>query len=554
MTNQPSGANTGSDALIGKVLGNVRLVEVIGVGGMGSVFKGEHTTLKTPYAVKILHEKFSNDGEMLERFRREAMACSSLRHPNIVFVTDFGFHRDVGLYLVMEYLTGQTLQDLLNQMQAKRLPLWRAGDIGEQMCEAFEAAHNLGIIHRDLKPENIWLVERSSGKDLVKVLDFGIARLNQPLAGADAGEAGDLTRQNNVMGTPHYISPEQIHGSSKATPKADIYSLGVLLYEMIAGEPPLDSNNLMELLTKHVRQVPKPISAHRPELANTGLESLLAQMLKKRPEDRPPSMGRIGARLGEAIKELQERGIWDADPQPIAAQQASVASYSNQQFTKTGQFRLTGLIQDLSDDNSTTRLSQLYRALPTLNTLPIDLFYVATWGPIMRDLVDNPINSDAFKHSLIHFASILEGLLTTVETSEEIQEAHHLIASSIQELMQVIDQERQTHILGSFQHLTSHYLFPQHALPQWSTPQTEGSWAALKGVLTTDIRDLFKSEKHDNTHQTSSSTTPTQTTPQPTQEEGPSLTDKLKQDVSVDSIRSLLTHEIRLFKKKNKPS
>lgn len=540
--NVPSPSQQERDALLGTTLGNIQLVDILGKGGMGTVYKGEHTTLKTPYAVKILLEKFSNNDEMLERFRREAMACSALRHPNIVFVTDFGFHRDAGLYLVMEFLTGQTLMDLMEQVQEGRIPLWRVVHIGEQMCDAFEAAHQAGIVHRDLKPENIWLVPRSSGKDLVKVLDFGIARLNQPL-NDDGEEYNDITRQNHVMGTPHYISPEQIHGSSKATSRSDIYSLGVLVYEMIAGKTPFDSKSLMELLTKHVRDTAPLLSTHRPELANTKLEALLAQTLSKRPEDRPATMGQVGTRLSEALKELQERGIWDATPQAVSPDM-SIQVQSPRMFARTGQFRLTGLLEELQDDNHVTRFAKLYRALPTLNTLPVEQFFVASWGAIQRDLLDAEPTSEAFKFSLTHFTTLLEGLLTTAESVEEIQEAQHLIQHSIQEMMTLAGKEKREALLGSFKHLTNHYLFPHYVLSDLSETDTGGgSWRALKDVLTTDVRDFFK--KDENAKSTSTTKEPT---PPPTQDGG--LMDKLKQDVSLGSIRSVLTHEIRLFKKK----
>src|SRR5450432_3867895 len=213
----------------GRVIeGRYRILKVLGEGGMGTVYAGEHVEIGKGVAVKILHPQYSRQQDLVERFRREARAASRIGHPHIIDVTDFGTTEDGCAYFVMEHLDGIDLADVLSH--ERRLDPVRAAQITIQICRALEAAHAAGVIHRDLKPENIFLVSRDGRADFVKVLDFGIARS----LGQDSRR---LTNPGIAMGTPEYMAPEQALGGL-ADRRSDIYSVGALLYEMVTGTPP----------------------------------------------------------------------------------------------------------------------------------------------------------------------------------------------------------------------------------------------------------------------------------------------------------------------------
>src|SRR6266705_2089685 len=219
------------DRLIGQVFdGKYRLDETLGGGGMGTVYRATHLLIDRPVALKVLSQRFVGDQTAQQRFRREARAAGRMQHPNAVTVTDFGATDDGYLYIVMELLEGRTLRDLL----AHEGPLdpARAVSIMLQVCAAVGAAHDAGLIHRDLKPANIFIEQRPNLPAVVKVLDFGVAKL--------AVEEHDddyqtLTQVGSIIGTPRYMSPEQCSGAMPLTPASDVYSLGIILYEMLTG-------------------------------------------------------------------------------------------------------------------------------------------------------------------------------------------------------------------------------------------------------------------------------------------------------------------------------
>src|SRR5947209_6601589 len=197
---------------------------------MGKVYTATHTAIRRLVAIKILHPDLAGDQVTLERFRREAEAAATITHPNAIVVIDFGVTHDNGMaYIVMELLEGRELRQYMSQI--RWFDFKEAFNIFSQVCSAVHAAHQKGIIHRDLKPDNIYLVKSDSGTPVVKVLDFGIAKLKTL-----AGNNNNLTQQGTIIGTPKYMSPEQCL-SDELDARSDVYSLGVILYEMLTGKP-----------------------------------------------------------------------------------------------------------------------------------------------------------------------------------------------------------------------------------------------------------------------------------------------------------------------------
>ncbi|HEY3359807.1 MAG TPA: serine/threonine-protein kinase, partial [Polyangia bacterium] len=242
------------DPLIGALIAErYKVLALLGQGGMGSVYRAEHVILKKELALKVLHPELSRLDEVARRFEREAQSASRLTHDAIILVTDFGrAQTPLGniLFLVMELLQGPSLKQVLRERG--RLPAAEAAGVVRQILAALEHAHAAGVVHRDLKPDNIMLIEKGGRRDFVKILDFGIAKLNEP-----DGKAEALTQAGMVFGTPEYISPEQALGQP-ADCRADLYAVGVMLYEMLAGVRPFDAENKLEILSAHLTQKPRP--------------------------------------------------------------------------------------------------------------------------------------------------------------------------------------------------------------------------------------------------------------------------------------------------------
>jgi serine/threonine protein kinase len=281
------------ESLVGKSLGDrYRLLGLLGSGGMGDVYLAEHILLGKRMAVKILKDDYSRNKELVERFRQEARAASRIGQENIVNVTDFGWTAEGAAYFVMEALEGTNLKSLLTR--EGQIPLHRAIPILVQVSRALAAAHAQGIIHRDLKAENVMIVPRDEGGDLVKVLDFGISKVS---AMEQAGDGKRLTRNGAVMGTPDYMAPEQALGDG-VDPRADIYSIGVLTYEMMTGTVPFQSSSVMEVLVMHMRDRPEPPSHRRPDLnLPAELDAFVLRALEKEPDKRQQSMNEVKEEL-----------------------------------------------------------------------------------------------------------------------------------------------------------------------------------------------------------------------------------------------------------------
>lgn len=270
------------DPLIGFTLDDkYRLEARLGIGGMGTVYRARHLLIDRAVAVKVLSPRFVEDDAAQMRFRREAKAAGRLQHQNAVAVTDFGQTAEGYVYIVMELLEGRTLRDVL----AKEAPLdtARAVALMLQTSAAVAAAHEAGIIHRDLKPANIFIVHNSELPAVVKVLDFGIAKLAADTLEED--EAHTLTQVGAMIGTPRYMSPEQCDGV-ELTPAADVYSLGVILYEMLTGIVPFSGSTPLAIAMKHTSELPRPPREFVTSIPET-LEAVVLHALEKAPEKRP---------------------------------------------------------------------------------------------------------------------------------------------------------------------------------------------------------------------------------------------------------------------------
>src|SRR5216683_6289636 len=282
------------DPLIGREIlnGEFKLLEKIGTGGMGSVYRANQTAMSRLVAVKILHPKLANRKDLVSRFRREAKAMSHLSHPNTVKVLLYGELEDGSLYIVMEHLEGKNL----NQTVRAEGPMAyeRALPILIQVCGALEEAHRSGIVHRDLKPENIFLCNQGGLRDFPKVLDFGLAKVTEREM-----RPGSiiLTQEGMVFGTPEFMSPEQAQGRT-LTPASDIYSLAVILYELLTGKLPFDARTPIEFLQLHVTAKPIPLGERvQGKTFPPGLGEVIAKALLKKPEDRYQSAADFAAAL-----------------------------------------------------------------------------------------------------------------------------------------------------------------------------------------------------------------------------------------------------------------
>ncbi|MBL8602956.1 MAG: serine/threonine protein kinase [Myxococcales bacterium] len=293
------------DARVGTVVdGRYRLDALLGAGGMGRVYRAQHLLLGEPVAVKFLLQEWSNKPELRARFRREAVVLARLRHPGIVSVIDFG-ELDGELYLVMELLRGFSLESQINA-GGNLMPLFRVGAVIDQVLQVLEAAHGQGIVHRDLKPDNIMLLDAGDRTDKVKVLDFGIAALQD-----DEGQVEKLTQAGQVRGTPQYMAPEQCMGRT-TLPATDIYAVGCILYELLTGATAFSGNSPAEVMSAQIYQQPVPIAALRqaPEPVPAGLEALVYRAMSKRPEGRPSARDFRDA-LGLTLKS-QDLLSWQA--------------------------------------------------------------------------------------------------------------------------------------------------------------------------------------------------------------------------------------------------
>jgi eukaryotic-like serine/threonine-protein kinase len=287
--------SVGSDGVpatsrVGQVIdGRYRLKATLGAGAMGAVYDAEHVDIGRRLAIKILHPQYSRNADLVARFRREARAASTIGNPHIVEVTDFGTTSDGCAYFVMERLDGHDLKEVL--VREQRLAVPRAVNIAAQVCRGVQAAHEHGIIHRDLKPENIYLVTRESTPDFVKILDFGIAKS----AALENADGRTLTQPGIAMGTPVYMAPEQATGMA-VDARIDIYAVGTILYEMLTGQPPIDGEDVIEVLTRKATEDPPPPSRLNPAVP-ANVEEVVLRALARDPAQRPQTMAQLESEL-----------------------------------------------------------------------------------------------------------------------------------------------------------------------------------------------------------------------------------------------------------------
>jgi serine/threonine-protein kinase len=278
-------SSDGNTLEAGTVVGEYRVTHKLGEGGMGVVYAGQHPEIGKQVAIKVLSPVAAAYPDLIRRFKEEARSVNKIRHPNIIDIFAFNQLPDGRHYFVMEYLEGESLTARLER-GAMELPEMRR--LLGQICSALEAAHQAGVVHRDLKPDNIWVATQTLSESRIKLLDFGIAKLNDV-------PTSTRTQAGVSMGTPHYMPPEQ--GMGKVIDaRADIYALGVVLYQIFAGVLPFDGTTAHEIVFKHVTEAPVPPSRHRP-IAPPGMEQIILDCLKKEPSQRPASAKELGARI-----------------------------------------------------------------------------------------------------------------------------------------------------------------------------------------------------------------------------------------------------------------
>ncbi|MEO8703178.1 MAG: serine/threonine-protein kinase [Kofleriaceae bacterium] len=299
-----------NQAWLGRIVdGRYRVIEVIGRGGMGVVYRVEHLRMGKIAAMKVLHRDLAQDPDVIARFEREAAAVSRLFHPHTVQVFDFGTTNGA-LYLIMELVRGQDLARIIERDGP--MPWARAAPLLAQICGALQEAHELGIVHRDLKPENVLITRSTAGRDYAKVLDFGLAKLEQPQAPKRE------TERQAIVGTPYFMAPEQIRGDD-VDARTDIYSFGALMFELLTGEHLYSGSTAVGVLTKHLTAEPDAPSMRTPRMGiPPEVDHLCRKALARSPEDRWQS----AAELGEAIEEIYRETVTDTTGQKAGGSRA----------------------------------------------------------------------------------------------------------------------------------------------------------------------------------------------------------------------------------------
>ena len=281
--------------MIGRVVGKYRILDQIGEGGMGIVYRAEHITLGSPAAVKILLPQFTRDTVVVERFFTEAKATSAIRHISIVQIFDYGRLPNDQAFIAMELLRGEDLTSFIARHRVVDATI--AVQIALQMFSALEAAHLIGVVHRDIKPDNIYLVRDPSapGAIRIKILDFGIAKL----VGDQLGDPKMKTKGDSILGTPAYMAPEQCRGGADIDARADLYAVGCILFEMLTGRPPFIAEGGGETMAMHIYEPPPRLHQFAPNLP-VELDAVIAKLLAKPPADRTPSAAYALAALERA--------------------------------------------------------------------------------------------------------------------------------------------------------------------------------------------------------------------------------------------------------------
>ncbi|MFN0252155.1 MAG: protein kinase domain-containing protein [Kofleriaceae bacterium] len=314
---QPSSSTAEAPSLIGReIAGRYRVRAKLGEGGMGAVYKAEQMSLKRTVAVKLLRPEVASSQLLLARFNAEAQAVAKLSHPNTVNIYDFGQDGDGTLFIAMEFIEGKSLRQVIHTEAP--LPLRRTLNIASQIAASLVDAHAASIIHRDLKPDNVMMQDRGKQRDVVRVLDFGIAKLR------DEGRQTQMamTQAGDMLGTPQYMAPEQIR-AEHIDGRTDVYALGCILYEMITGRLPFEGTTVMALLSKHLTEQVVPPSARRPELnVPPAIDQLVLAAMAKDPNARPATMDLMGEHIASILASLPV-GTQEQTAQVVAQSGAS---------------------------------------------------------------------------------------------------------------------------------------------------------------------------------------------------------------------------------------
>jgi len=289
----------------GTVIGQYRVLQKLGEGGMGAVYVGEHSLIGRKAAIKVLLPTLSAHQDVVQRFFNEARAATAISDPGIVQIFDFGYHTDGSAYIVMEYLEGETLDARLRRFG--RLPAYDAVRILRQVASSLASAHSRGIIHRDLKPENIFLVKDNevAGGERAKILDFGIAKLT--------GDQHSKVKTNTaaIMGTPWFMSPEQCRGAGTIDHRSDVYALGCVLFHLVTGSPPFDAEGAGEIIAAHLMSPPPPPSSRVPGIPEA-IDRVVLRCLEKSPDARYGSMQELAQVLNQLAAQLTHPAVGQA--------------------------------------------------------------------------------------------------------------------------------------------------------------------------------------------------------------------------------------------------
>jgi len=365
---------------VGVVLGDYRIHKLLGEGGMGRVYLAEHMLLGRRVALKKLRSEFGGNREAVRRFFSEARAVNRIAHENIIEITDFSDDED-GSYYIMELLEGDTLEQV--QERDGVLPLMRVIPIAIQVASALKAVHRAGIVHRDLKPENIFLAQGKVGGDFVKLLDFGVAKLTAE----DSTISVNSTQQGAILGTPEYMSPEQASGKD-IDERSDIYSFGVILFEMVTGGRPFEADNFGEIVIKHVTYpVPSPNAwPGRPYLIPDELEQLITTCLAKQPGDRLGSMSEVELSLRALHEALLFEGAATTALGKVLPKQAPPAEPAEQQVAAVRALEraATALPDDAPQVEATPALPDDAPQVEATPALPDDAPQVEATPPLGR--------------------------------------------------------------------------------------------------------------------------------------------------------------------------
>jgi serine/threonine-protein kinase len=357
--------------LVGQVVaGRYRVEQLLGTGGMGSVYRAQHVHMRKTMALKVLHRELTSVPEVVARFEREAVAAARIEHPNVASATDFGKLEDGSFYLVLEFIQGRSLRELLDAERV--LPVARALTITAQVASALEAAHALGIVHRDLKPDNVMLVNREGSPDAVKVLDFGIAKVL-----VDEATDQPLTQVGAVFGTPEYMSPQQAVGRG-VDHRSDLYSVGVMLYEMLAGTTPFKSADLMAVLSKQLTSEPPPLPAD----TDPAVVALVMRLLAKEVEARVQSATELVAWVGRLAPNALVTATGTAAPGLLPPTLAVPAGAGALGGSATGPGAAGG-VKSVKESLQDLRAS-LFRTFPVLERrLTLKGVAVPVWGAML---------------------------------------------------------------------------------------------------------------------------------------------------------------------------